>query len=103
MEITICGTKYTEEDIDPKDAKDALLVQNACNLSGVLFSMTEAMRRLCEHPRCTGTAWKNHHPVIVMYTAQCVALSTGDCIDHRTYMDAEALCVFTVGKEGLKS
>lgn len=103
MEISILGVKYTEEDVSVRDAKDALVVQNACNISGVIFSMAECMKRLCEHPRCTGTAWRNHHPVIVMYLTQCVFLSTGDSVDHRTWLDAEALCnyVLDVSKEDL--
>ncbi len=91
MKIEICGIEYTEEDVPLSGAKEALLCQDACNFSGVLFSFAERMRELCEHPRNCGTAWKNHHPVAVLFLSKLNSLCTGDCCDVNTFSNAYEL------------
>lgn len=57
-------------------AKEALMVQGACNLSGVVHGWSRAMRRLCE--LCDlGTDGRNRHPINVLW-ADKVKHLTGD-------------------------
>ncbi len=47
--------------------QNALDVQDACNLSGVLFSFAKDMHTICDTEQHIGTAAKNTHPVVLMY------------------------------------
>ena len=67
-----------------KDYQAAIDVQDACNLSGVVFSFAEIMERLCNtaHAEGHGTDWKNHHPIAVLFADKIAALAgTGDSSD----------------------
>lgn len=92
MTITIHDTEYAEADVPVELAKEALLIQDACNLSGLVFSFAREMQQLCDHPRCTGTAWRNHHPVVVLWLSKLDSLCTGDCGDTDAFFGAYELC-----------
>lgn len=92
MEVEICGIKYTEADVSYEAAQEALAVQNACNLSGVLFALERRTQEICDHKNNQGTDWKNHHPVLVLFLAQYAFLCTGDSIDHKAWLAAHDLC-----------
>ncbi len=95
MEIEICGEKYAEKDVPLRLAKSAIEVQDACNLSGVVFTLSKVLDELIEHQRsieCPGTAWRNHHPVIVLFLNKCDSLCTGDLGDVRAFSKAYDLC-----------
>ncbi len=47
--------------------QNALDVQDACNLSGVLFSFAKDMHTIYDTEQHIGTAAKNTHPVVLMY------------------------------------
>lgn len=51
----------------PELAKDALEVQNACNLSGVAQGFARAMISIRELPECTGTEYCNRHPITIAW------------------------------------
>jgi len=55
--------------------KGALDVQNACNLSGVLYSWAEAMRELRDIEPDQGTDWYNTHPLNVLYASKVADLT----------------------------
>lgn len=57
-------------------AIEALLVQDACNLSGVVHAFARAMSDLLSQPNCKGTDWANTHPVAILY-ADKIAHLTG--------------------------
>jgi hypothetical protein len=59
--------------------REAWKVQDACNLSGVVFSFALAMKRLCEIGRelNQGTEWKNTHIVSKLWASKIQSL-TGD-------------------------
>lgn len=57
-------------------ANDALAVQDACNLSGVVHSFSRAMSDLRDVVPGEGTAFYNRHPVAVLY-ANKIADMTG--------------------------
>lgn len=57
--------------------QNALDVQTACNLSGVVYSFAQAMEAICEEGRCTGkgTDWRNNHPIAVLFATQIAHLT----------------------------
>ncbi len=63
-------------------AKNALQCQDACNLSGVVFSFAKAMQAICdesnskEHFR--GTDWKNKHAIVAMFLDKLIDLNGRD-------------------------
>ena len=57
-----------------KDYKDAIQVQDACNLSGVVISFAEVTKRLNNDPEYTGTAWVRNHPISQLYAAKIADL-----------------------------
>jgi len=60
-------------------AQSALDVQDACNLSGVLFSFADAMHAICEKQNelGEGTEWKNRHAIVTLYLAKLADLNGG--------------------------
>jgi len=58
-------------------AQQALDVQDACNLSGVVFSFAEVMHAICEEQQRLGqsTEWKNTHPVVTLFLSKLTDLS----------------------------
>jgi hypothetical protein len=58
-------------------ARDALAVQNACNLSGVVFGFARTMESLCELATegGHGTDWKNTHPIAVLWSSKIASLT----------------------------
>jgi hypothetical protein len=71
---------------------DALLVQDACNLSGVVYSFAEAMKVICEQAQRTGqgTDWKNLHPVAVLFASKIAHLTK--CEDQLNFSSAYDFC-----------
>jgi len=64
--------------------KDAVQVQDACNLSGVLFSFARHMQTLCDMG--LDTDQKNRHPVSILFSCKIASL-TGS--EHGTaYVEA---------------
>lgn len=58
--------------------RDALFVQNASNLSGVVHSLSDAVSFLHKQPECTGTDWVNRHPVVVLFVNKLADMSGAD-------------------------
>lgn len=52
-----------------KDYQTALDIQDACNLSGVVFTFAKIMKRLCNTANLEGhgTDWKNTHPIVQLF------------------------------------
>ena len=61
-----------------KDWNDAMQVQNACNLSGVVKSFAAVMEKIFDKgfDERQGTEWINHHPICRLYAEQ-IAYLTG--------------------------
>jgi len=55
----------------------ALTAQDACNLSGVVFSYAEAMQAVCNEAQRQGkgTDWKNQHPISVLFAGKIASLT----------------------------
>lgn len=60
----------------PRDYAEAILVQDACNLSGVLHSWARIQVRI-QH-EVPDTQSRNRHPINVLYAAKVADLSHGD-------------------------
>jgi len=67
----------TESFITSKHYSDAIEAQNACNLSGLVFSFEKVMGDICKEANRLGmgTDWKNTHPLVRFWlcTLSCLA------------------------------
>jgi len=78
-------------------ALSALEVQNACNLTGVLHSYSNAMKIVREesHRLGKGTDWINNHPISRLYADKVASLSGTQNWDtaeaNEAYADVESL------------
>ncbi len=82
----------SEDDLipNPGDYQDALHVQTACNLSGVVHSFNRVMKKICNqsNKEQRGTEWKNSHPICRLYAEQIMHLTA-----ETEYSAAYAICV----------
>lgn len=58
--------------------KEALMVQDACNLSGVVHGFSRAIRRLREVCPGLNTTDYNRHPLVVLWVSKLSDLSGAD-------------------------
>ena len=80
-------------------AQMALDVQNACNLSGVVYSFAKVMQAICDEANRQsgrGTEWKNRHPIVILFLDKLADLARccdrGDSLTfHRAYDEVRAL------------
>ena|GEM_PF-4796340 len=78
-----------------RHCRDTIQIQDACNLSGVVHSMVEALESVCDmaHRLGEGTAWKNRHPVMVLFAAKVAHLAgLSDSSLCEAYERAHGLC-----------
>lgn len=64
--------------MDPKDYADALFVQDASNLSGVVHSFLRQLDRIASflsHSPLLDVHALHRHPIVIMYCSKCVALT----------------------------
>jgi hypothetical protein len=63
------------------DFQNAIDVQDACNLSGVVFSFAVVMQKICNQAVAEGkgTDWKNQHPIAIMFAEKIQSLASNDC------------------------
>ena len=73
-----------------RDYEDALMVQSACNLSGVVHSFGEILSRLVKEAQKQGkgTDWINTHPICVLFAEQISHLTIGET----DYFKAHKIC-----------
>ena len=79
-----------------KHCRDAIQVQDACNLSALVHSMDETMSDLWAMARALGkgTDWVNNHPICRLYASK-IAHLTGMFASANTlavHAEAEELC-----------
>ena len=72
-----------------REWEDAMMVQSAVNLSGVVHSFAAMMCKILDESRARGkgTDWANHHPIAVLF-ADKVAHLTGTQGDMSHVFDA---------------
>lgn len=81
-------TTETDRTLTPRDYQDAVEVQSACNLSGVVFSFARAMQAICNETN--GTEEKNAHPIAVLYASKIASLT--QCENFETFKKAHVAC-----------
>ncbi len=81
------------EGLTPKDYKDAIMVQDACNLSGVVKTFARIMDKIWVEARKEkqGTEWVNKHPISILYAEKILHLTTGTH-DAWKVIDAWKIC-----------
>jgi len=75
--------------------RTAIVIQDASNLSGIVYQFARDMKVICEEVRRNGggTDAINHHPVCRLYAEQIAWLAgAGSCPNHRSYLRAHAEC-----------
>ncbi len=84
-------------------AKAALDCQDACNLSGVVFTFAKAMQIICDESnrRGEGTHWKNTHPVVILFVDKLADMSGARLInlESNSFSVAYAACKVFVETE----
>jgi hypothetical protein len=78
-----------ETPLSPKDYKTAIEVQDACNLSGVVFEWARIMQRICNECRDKGTEAKNLHAINVMFASKVASLTRADSGLFDAYNECE--------------
>lgn len=68
-----------------RDYQDAIDSQNACNLSGVIHSLSRVLPAIWAESN--GTDEVNQHPIVKLYAEQIAHLSNG-----REYSNAHNIC-----------
>ena len=82
-------------------AQSALDVQDASNLSGVVFHFARVMQAICDdsHSEGTGTRERNRHPIVTMYLLKLCELNGCGSTLHESYERAEAECLRLAAKD----
>lgn len=77
-----------------RDYKDAIDVQCACNLSGMVHTLDKIVTRVWNEARAAGqgTAYVNRHPIVVLFTAHMLYLCCGDSMNDSAYYEALSSC-----------
>lgn len=82
--------------------QNAIDIQNACNLSGVLYSFAKDMHTICE-TEGPGTEVKNTHPVVLMYLWKlCSLAQLVDVGPVSDLSEAQDLCMERAKTWGIK-
>jgi hypothetical protein len=74
-------------------AMDALMCQDASNLSGVVFSFAGAMHAICDHDSALqrGTDWRNKHPIVTLFASKIAHLNRIEQCSFLEYEKADTL------------
>jgi hypothetical protein len=73
---------------------EAIQVQDACNLSGVVHSFSAALSELRALPQCTGNKWLHNHRVSRLYTDKIASLTGGIYSGYTRDFDTDDLTNF---------
>jgi hypothetical protein len=75
-------------------AKQALEIQDACNLSGIAFSFARAIQAVCDESTRLGkgTDWKNTNPIVTLHLLKMAELNGCGSTLHASYDQAETEC-----------
>ena len=63
-------------------AQAAIDVQDAVNLSGIVFSFADAMQAICDksHEINEGTQWRNRHPIVRLFLLKLCNLNQASAL-----------------------
>jgi hypothetical protein len=90
-----------------KDAAEtALLIQNGCNLSGILQSFTEVVMDTlwpAAREQGHGTDWVNQHPICTLFLDKLASLNRSQCLcsdNMQSFSKAyDAVCKLAAGDD----
>ena len=70
--------------------KDAIAVQDACNLSGVVFDFARVMEDICQEAQQLGrgTDWKNSHVLSILWANKIAELTGHYAVDTNIFSEA---------------
>lgn len=70
----------------------AINIQDACNLSGVVYQFAAVLERLWEvaSKNGKGTDWVNNHPICVLHSSKIASLTRSEC--SAVFSQAYAIC-----------
>lgn len=73
--------------VDKKEYQNALMVQGAANVSGVVYSLAKVLPKIWEEARelGRGTDYVNGHPIVRLYAEQIIYLSGGGSGSSESY------------------
>ena len=76
-----------------KDYNDAILVQDACNLSGIVHSWSQMLQKIWVEAReqDAGTQFVNEHPINVMFASKVASLTGSE--DPSQFSVAYEACI----------
>jgi hypothetical protein len=78
--------------------KEAIEVQDACNLSGVIHSFSKVMDEIWKEAKDNGegTYYVNHHPVAIMFSSKISSLTGQNEVygepEHHSVNKAYVIC-----------
>lgn len=84
-----------ENGLGPNDYYQAILVQNACNLCGVVQSFAEILPRI----KTDSTAARNEHPICRLFAEQIISLAGGMSSEAESYHHALQTCRIEAAKD----
>ena len=96
--------KTETEKLSAMDYQFALDSQTACNLSGIVHSLSRTVKLIWDEALANnlGTDYVNTHPICRLYAEQISFLSGGGCcFDSETYSVAYRLCAERAGGENV--
>src|SRR5438552_1164099 len=79
-ETAVQPLRFTTPPLGPGDYHEALQLQAASNLAGVVKSFAALMPKILEATRSTGDA--NTHPIAVLFAYKIAALAGMEPLDH---------------------
>lgn len=77
----------------PQDYKDAIEVQNACNLGAIVHAFDKVITKIQKesHEKALGTNWVTNHPIVTMYVCKLDSMNGASYIAGK-FEDAYKEC-----------
>lgn len=84
----------TTELLSKDNYEAAVHSQNACNLSGIVYSFASILPKIWNEARARGkaTKWVNEHPICAMFAEQITHLSGGVMTHNPNYSAHSEYC-----------
>ena len=75
--------------ISKRSYQDALMIQDACNLSGVVHSWATILSEMVKDGMDTETIW--HHPINILFSSKVASLTGSENFDNfsKAYVECQ--------------
>lgn len=86
--------------LSPADYQTAIIIQDACNLSGIVHTFSQVMHKICNEANKNGygTDWKNRHPISVLFASKIASLTGCSEISQGFEQAYNACCAAAKGE-----